>query len=292
MADPIKFLTLHTDQKKKNMKKKSFIFISGILLTAMTFMSCSSDDAPPIRLEKPNTTGKAITAVEHSGYLPDTYDWKFNYHDGRLTSGEGTYRKEVESPYTYNFYLDYGSDRLGIRSSGNEESIITLNSDNLIQKMQVNKNTFNFIYASKYLIAWEENIVSESFGQVTSYTSNAIITYDNFGNLKEIAYTENSNYEDDKCTITFTPSDIPNINGLLPEVVSKQMGCLGFEYLYYAGALGKGSSNLVKRAQFNYAKYPEKNFEIEFDYVKDREGNVTYCTYSYKDRPAGVTYRY
>ena len=197
-------------------------------LSTSFICSCSGDDNPPsLELNTPNTEGDRLISVEHSGYLPSTYDWSFSYNGKRLVKAVGTYKNGTETPYTYTSTLKYGYQSLEITSTGNDQSTLTI-TNGLISHMDVNKNSYDFTYENGYLTHWKEHIVSESFGQVTSYTSHADITYNISGDLMKIDYTANDDYPYDNCILTFNTTDTLNINGLLPEVISKEMGCLGF----------------------------------------------------------------
>lgn len=91
-------------------------------------------------------------------------------------------------------------------------------------------------------------------GQILSYKSSATIEYMN-GNFSKITYM---GPDGAKITVSFTASDLQNRNGVLPELVGKELGCLGFEHLYYAGLLGRSSSNLVKTSVTQTTKTPHK----------------------------------
>jgi hypothetical protein len=273
------------------MKKRIILYTAMLSMALFTVSSCSDDDPPPLKLNTPNTEGNRLMSVEHAGFLPSTYDWSFSYNNARLVKAYGTYKNQMDEPYTYESTLKYGHNSLKVSSTGKDKSTLTLNEAGLISRMEVNKNTYNFKYENSYLTEWTENVVSESFGQVTSYTSHADITYTLSGNLQEIVYTENLNYPYDYCRLTFSTTDTLNANGLLPEAISKEMGCLGFEHLYYAGALGRGTRNLVREITFRYPQRPEKNKTVTFQYAL-RGKDVVLCSYTYEGQPASATYKY
>lgn len=140
--------------------------------------------------------------------------------------------------------------------------------------MTVNRNIYKFYYREGHLAEWEKTVFENSFGQAHQYNSSARFTY-NGGNITGIEYKENSG---EPVSITIVPSDIPNRNGLLPETISKELGCLGFEHLYYAGLMGLPTTNLVKSISVSYPSQPDKNYTINFEY-SIRNGNTILCNY-------------
>ncbi|MEG1580047.1 MAG: DUF4595 domain-containing protein [Bacteroidaceae bacterium] len=267
---------------------------SFAMLTITVLAACSSDhDAPNIRLTTPNTTGKELIEVTHSGNLPAMFDWKLDYSSNKqLVSGVGAYRFGTTSEKGYNATLQCTSKTLLVKTKKNEKITILLNSKNLIEQMNVNGNEFSFSYTNGYLTQWTEIVRKTDLGGTTSYTSSAAIAYDNNGDLRSIAYMKNGDYPKYVRTLSFTSSDRLNVNGLLPEGVSEEMGCLGFEYLFYAGALGKAPNHLIKSVSVVNTEQPELDYTLDFSYVADTNGNVTYCSYFYKNLPAGATYKY
>lgn len=92
-------------------------------------------------------------------------------------------------------------------------------------------------------------------------------------------------------TYTFEYTQDDNVNGLLPETASKIMGCEGFEYIYYAGLLGRGTQNLVKSITVKHSKEEEETV-YEFFYNFDYNQNVTTCSYGKGSQTVVVTYKY
>ena len=274
------------------MKKFTLFALSAIVCFSLA--SCgSNDDTPNISFTSPNTTGHQLRSVVHAGYLPDTYDWEFTYNGTLLTGAKGTYVHETTGDYSYNVTLGFTSSTLTISSSASEKSTVTVGTNKLISQMKVNDNTYNFSYNdSGYLTDWQENIVNTGFGSVTSYNSKATIFYSNDNDIKQIIYTNNDGYPNDLCTVTFTAADTLNVNGLLPEALSKQMGILGFEYLYYLGALGKPTKHLVRSVHVAYNTNPALDYDINFHYVLNNNKDITFCSYAYKEQSASATYKY
>jgi hypothetical protein len=48
--------------------------------------------------------------------------------------------------------------------------------------------------------------------------------------------------------------------------MSKQLGCLGFEHLYYAGLLGRPTTHLVKSISVSFPDGSQNNYKTEFSY--------------------------
>ena len=154
--------------------------------------------------------------------------------------------------------------------------------------MSVNKNQYDFEYIDGRLVKWEKTAVESSMGQILSYKSSATIEYMN-GNFSKITYM---GPDGAKITISFTASDLQNRNGVLPELVGKELGCLGFEHLYYAGLLGRSSSNLVKNISYTNDKDASQNFDTSFEY-SIKNGNVVLCNYhTPTGGVASVSYEY
>lgn len=273
---------------------KNLTIIAFCWALCLSFTSCGSDDhAPNISFVTPNTSGHQLRTVTHAGYLPDTYDWVMTYNGKNLTGGTGSYLHETTSDYSYQVSLGFTSSTVNITSSAAEKSTITIGANRLISQMKVNDNTFEFAYNSNgYMTEWKENVVNTGFGSVTSYNAKATLSYTTSNDLKQIVYTNNDDYPDNLCTLTFTPADTLNINGLLPEAISKQMGVLGFEYLYYAGALGKASSRLIRSIHVAYNATPAADYDLVFHYVLNKDNDVVFCSYTYKGQSASATYKY
>ena len=71
--------------------------------------------------------------------------------------------------------------------------------------------------------------------------------------------------------------------------MSKQLGLLGYEHLYYAGLLGRPTANLVKSIAFEFED-ASRNYTLDFDYSL-RSGNIELCNYYTPDgSPASVNY--
>ena len=246
-------------------------------LTGMISYSCADDDLPLLKPTLPGESSDNIRAIRHLGGQTPSYDWTFSYSDGRLVAAGGTVRDPdttIDGSFSYTSQLSYRHNGVNIYNSSGEKTVVTLNAQGLIDKMTVNRNIYKFYYREGHLAEWEKTVFENSFGQAHQYNSSARFTY-NGGNITGIEYKENSG---EPVSITIVPSDIPNRNGLLPETISKELGCLGFEHLYYAGLMGLPTTNLVKSISVSYPSQPDKNYTINFEY-SIRNGNTILCNY-------------
>lgn len=261
-----------------------------LLSCAALASACSDDEAPAMKPTLPADGGALVKSITHMGNVPPSYDWAFTYSSDRLVKAEGTSRNpstSIDMHYSYTSSLKYGPKSVNISNSGNEKIEVVLNTSGLIEKMTVNKNTYEFYYRDLRLIGWSKTIFEESFGNPTLYTASATIEYDD-GDLSRIVYTENNLQQE---ILTFTPSSITNRNGLLPELASKELGCLGFEQLYYAGLFGRPTIHHVQALSVEYPLNETENFTANFEY-STRGGNTVLCNYHYKGQPASVSYQY
>lgn len=252
--------------------------------------SCSDDDGPaPLRPTLPAADSKPLRSVSHMGDVVSTYDWKFYYEGGRLVSADGVVRDpnaDVDKTYSYTSRLSYGPFSVNVSNTSGEKVKVSLNASGYIEKMEVNRNIYEFRYMDGRLCGWNSTIFEDSFGHVSQYRSSATIEYMN-GDLSRIVYT---GPDDRPMTLSFAPSELFNRNGLLPVAVTKEMGCLGFEHLYYAGLLGRPTIHLVQRVTYSG---PDTDYTINFLYSSTQDGNTVLCNYNTpKGGTASVNYAY
>lgn len=255
----------------------STLGLAIITFFTLSLSACSDDDGPTFLPKLPANGGDNVKYIIHSGNVMTSYDWKFNYSGPRLGSASGVLRDpqpDIDKSYKYTSSIRYGYNRVDVRNSNNVPVSISLNSEGYIGNMKVGKNTYNFIYDDNRLVAWYKTIFEDSFGPSTQYKTSATIRYNN-GNLETVVVTGPDNVP---VTTTFVPSPMENRNGLLPETASEQLGCLGFEHLYYAGLLGMPSKNLVKSLTVSYGDESKKGYTIDFEYGTEGN-NVTLCNY-------------
>ena len=270
--------------------------LSTLGLTIFTFISlslssCTEDDNISFIPKLPANGGDHVKAISHSGKMMPSYDWKFTYNGPRITSASGVLRDphgDIDKSFRYTSNLKYGTNTVAVHNSNNEPIKISLNSEGYIGNMKVGRNTYNFIYDNNHLVAWFKTIFEDSFGQATQYKTSGTIKYNN-GNLESIVMTGPDNVP---VTTTFVSHTLENKNGLLPETASEQMGCLGFEHLYYAGLLGESTKNMVKSLTVSYADKSKKGYTIDFEYGTEGN-NVTLCNFhTNTDEIASVRYDY
>ncbi len=261
-----------------------------IALGLMAAASCSNDDTTPPRTLQPELPGKKdcrLVSIVHNGAAPYCYNWAFTYSADRLAKGTGSKMGEAGEADTYTSTLTYGAETVALANSGNRPMTLTLNSEGLVSYMKVGKDVYEFLYLDKRLAEWKKTINDEYFGS-TAYRSSATLQYVD-GDLKTIVYVEN---DAEPVTLYFTPSEHLNHNGLLPETVFNELGCFGFEHLYYAGLLGQPTKYLVGEVTTRGYRDESRNVTVHFDYFTSEEGNTEVCNYSYKGQPASVVYGY
>ena len=253
--------------------------------------ACSDDDPPAMKPKLPGGGAENVRTIRHRGGQTQSYDWTFTYSDGRLVQANGTVRDPnaaIDGTFSYTSKLSFHHDGVSVYNSSGEKTQITLNSEGYIEKMTVNRNIYKFYYRDGHLAEWEKTIFENSFGQAQQYTSSGRFTYSN-GNITGIEYREAGA---EPVSLTLVPSELPNINGLLPEAISKELGCLGLEHLYYAGLMGQPTVNLVKSISASYPSQPDKNYTINFEY-SNRNGNTDLCNYHTPEgQVASVNYEY
>lgn len=259
------------------MANLSKIGLAIFTLLTLSLASCSDDDGPTFSPRLPAHGADNVKYIDHSGRVMTSYDWKFIYNGPRMISATGIIRdpqQDVDRGYKYTSNIKYGYNSVAVNNSNHERVSISLNSEGFIGNMKVGRNLYNFIYDDDRLIAWYKTIFEDSFGQATQYKTSATIKYNN-GNLESIVMTGPDNVP---VTTTFVTHSLENKNGLLPETASEQLGCLGFEHLYYAGLLGLPTKNLVKSLTVSYANESKKSYTIDFEYGIEGS-NVTLCNY-------------
>lgn len=257
----------------------------------LLFVACDDDEKPAFLPQLPTNGGDCVKSYVHLGSVPSTYDWTFHYAGPRLTQADGVVRDPspvIDGTYRYTSHIGYGYQSVAVSNSKGEKTEITLNAAGYIQTMTVNRNIYNFYYDPQgYLVGWNKIVFEDSFGQAQQYKTSASISYVN-GNYSKIVYVEADNKP---VELHFTPSDKPNMNGLLPATASRELGCLGFEHLYYAGLLGRSAQNLVKSINYEFTD-TLKNYRTDFEY-SNKNGNTVLCNYHTPDgNVASVSYSY
>lgn len=270
---------------------KRTLWVSVLLLTAC-LASCGDDEDKTLRPDLPSNGAQPLKSVKHLGGVTSCYDWTFTYRDGRLSQAYGVMRNanaEVDQTYSYTSKLNYGVAKVSIHNTTADKTTVTqLNGAGCIEKMTVNRDTYEFYYFDGRMVGWKKTLYEASLGQSNQYSSSAVISYTN-GDITSITYTDTGKAP---VVLTFTPSELMNKNGLLPETVSKEMGVLGIEHLYYAGLLGRPTSHLVKSIAFDFKDQPESNYTTTFSYSQ-KDNNTVLCNYTTPiGEVASVSYSY
>lgn len=261
------------------------------LVFAAFMASCSSEEPAPLpnlQPELPGSSDAHIARIAHSGSIDGSYDWSFEYADGRLVSATGTLYNPKNFEVNYTSQFAYTPDNVTITNTGGPAMNIALDENRHIVHLTANKDEYHFLYRDGRLVSWEKTVRDVNFGNDAS-SAKATIEYKD-DDIATIIYSENN---DDPTCYHFTPSSLYNTNGLLPETMSKQMGCFGFEHLYYAGLMGKATKHLVQAVQIDYPEEANKeDSQIQFSYSTNKAGNTELCTYNINGEAASVNYTY
>lgn len=279
------------------MKIKKILLLCA---TTMLFVACGKDDHSPVPIKPvlPSSGEKPITSITRLGNVESGYDWNFTYSDGRLTNAIGTLRDpsaSVDRSFTYTSTFAYGAKEVSLNSSTGEKITLQLNGEGYVSKMLVNRNIYTFQYNySGQLCAWSKQVFEESLGQIQQYNSSATIDYDAQGALQKIVYKGVDNRQ---TILTFTNYASANRNGLMPPTIARELGCIGFEQLYYAGLLGRPTRLLVKSIKYDF--YDDSNAiastqTTDFEYGYQSDGNIELCNYHIapSGNIASVSYKY
>lgn len=261
-------------------------------VAAIGLCACSGDDAPTFKPVLPTRGGAPVKAVSHRGSVDQSYDWRFTYKNERLTQANGTVRAAADSydkAITMTANLNYGTNQVKVTTSNGSDTQLSLNSSGYIVEMRVNRNVYTFSYGFEGRITkWKKTVYEETIGVGPSYVTTGDIDYSG-GNISTITYTETGNAP---IVLHFTPAVEPNANGVLPAAVTKELGLMGYEYLFYAGLFGAATQNLVKSVAYEFPN-EQLNYTLNFSYSFRNDGNLDLCSYySQNGQPASVNYDY
>ncbi len=276
---------------------KKLIRNSFVALVIIALSSCSDDDnktSVANRITTPNTSGyNKLVSVERAGSFQNMYAWKFGYRGNNLIQATSTlqHSNDMQSEGNKaNYTLSYGEKNVGI-STNSVPMSVTLNEEALVSKATSGNTTYNYSYTGGYLTSWKVLYQNNGFGGSSTKGASAELSRTVNGNITEIKYTPSADALDvyDIYTFEYTPED--NVNGLLPEAISNVMGCEGFEYIYYAGLLGRSTQNLIKSITIKHSKNEEDTI-YEFFYNFDSNWNAITCSYGKGSNAVVVTYKY
>ena len=265
------------------------------LFSGLALVSCGDDDPVTMRPVPPSNGGASVRSITRLGSVESGYDWQFSYSDGRLVQANGLLRDPsptIDQGFRYTSSISYKGSAVSMSSTNGEKIGLTLNSSGCVSQMTVNRNVYNFHYNDNgQLTQWSKLAFEETLGQVQQYTSSGTISYNDAGALQRIVYTGTDNR---RTVLTFDNASQANVNGILPPTISREMGCLGFEQLYYAGLLGRSPKLLVQRIAYEYPDaqpaVPSTSTSFEYGY---HNGNVTLCNYhTASGSVASVSYGY
>ena len=256
---------------------------------AAALYSCSSSDdhTPLLQPELPAEGKSRVTSITHEGSLPNVYNWTLTYDATRLVAAEGNLVGDMLNRYRSALY--YSPTGVTIANAEGPKMEAVFNIDGNIVQLMVNKDVYHFAYTDGRLTTWDKTVRDMNFGGDVSSASGRL-TYQG-GDLVSIEYIEN---EGSPTIYTLTHSENLNRNGLLPALISQQMGCFGFEHLYYGGMLGKGSTHLVSNVKVDSSRGEAYDYEISYAYsTAPLTGDITLCNISYEsNKAAAVIYKY
>lgn len=257
------------------------------LVATLSACNSSDDHAPLLQPDLPAVGKSRVCSITHEGSLPGVYNWTLAYDATRLIAASGTLIGDMQNGYRSALY--YTSSGVTIVNADGPKMEALFDIDGNIVQLMVNKDIYHFSYTDGRLIAWDKTVRDMNFGGNVSNASGKL-TYQG-DNLTRIEYVENGG---NPTVYSLTPSAVPNHNGLLPALLSGQMGCFGFEYLYYGGMLGKPSSHLVANIKVDSSRGEEFDYEIAYSYSSaPTTGDITLCNISYADnQTAAVIYKY
>ncbi|MCM1311438.1 MAG: DUF4595 domain-containing protein [Bacteroides sp.] len=277
----------------KKLIRQSFAALAAIIALS----ACSDDDnkaSVANRITTPNTSGYSkLVSVERAGSFQNMYAWRFGYSGNNLVQAVSTlqHSNDMQSEGNKaNYSLSYGERTVGISTNGVPMSV-ALNEEALVSKATSGNTTYNYSYTGGYLTSWKVLYQNNGFGGSSTKGATAELSRTVNGNITEIKYTPSADAPDIYYTYSFEYTQDDNVNGLLPEAISKVMGCEGFEYIYYAGLLGRGTQNLVKSITVTHSKNEEET-AYEFFYNFDTNRNTITCSYGKGSNTVVVTYKY
>lgn len=267
------------------MKFRSALYAA--LFAALYSCSSSDDHTPLLQPDLPAEGKSRVTSITHEGSLPNVYNWNLTYDATRLVAAEGSLLGDMQNKYRSALY--YSPTGVTIANLEGPKMEAVFNIDGNIVQLMVNKDVYHFAYTDGRLTAWDKTVRDMNFGGDVSSASGRLAYQD--GNLVSIEYVEN---EGAPTIYALTPSAVSNRNGLLPALLSQQMGCFGFEHLYYGGMLGKPSAHLVANVKVDSSRGEEFDTEISYAYsTAPLTGDVTLCNVSYDEgKAAAVIYKY
>lgn len=256
--------------------------------------------APPavIKLNTPNYLGGSLVKqIKYSGAFKLVYQWRFSYTDGQLSDATSWVLKNRTTTYNDKDAARYGftytAQGIDVSSAGTAAPV-TLNVQNgLLTSAHSGNTTYNYSFSQDgRLTSWEVVYQNTGFNAQSTKGAAGILTWDSNGNIVEIVYTPSMDAPTKRYTYTFTYSDMQNVNGLMPELSSRAMGCEGSEYLYYSGLLGKSTRTLPSHLKVVFSDTPDVSDNYSFRYHSSNGKDVTNCEYGELGEVVNIEYNY
>lgn len=179
---------------------------TACLVVAAFMVACSNEEPAPkpnLRPDLPGSTETHIRSVVHSGSIEGSYDWEFEYVDERLVGAKGSLYNPTSHEVEYTSQLTYTPDNVTIANSGDLQMNVTLDENNFIETLTVNKDEYRFFYADGRLIAWEKTLKDINFGAEALHARGAL-------NIR---------------TGTLLPSHIPRTTTIPPITIVRPLRC-------------------------------------------------------------------
>ncbi len=280
---------------------KSYILKSLGLLAVLTCVSCSDDDSSdPITLDTyvstPNTGGKSpVKGISRTGTFKDAYDWTFEYNvNGNMIAATSVRRNSPDgNDSSYDYTITYGTDNIVVATTAEHQmEFIVSNTVNMLEKAKSGNTEYHYFYEDGRLKSWLLTYYNFGFNASTRSDARADFFWSN-GNLEKIVHTPFIIKPEETVTYTFEYNNQRNDNGILPELCTEAWGCKGFEFLHYAGLLGKPTTNLVNKITITDTKEPsnDKTYTFsDFNYYNDATYNLKHYTYQYHSDSATPSY--
>ncbi len=278
---------------------KSLLYKPFSVLVALTILSsCSGDDDTTIDkyINTPNFDGSlSVSSIKRSGVSQNAYDWTFEYNSkGNMVNAKSTLQDPLEIAGVENVYrISYGTSNVSVWTSADNPVQFSVNDACLLATAKSGNTEYSYFYNEEgRLMGWKSVNYNTGFDETSTNASKAELLWDN-GNLVTVVYTPLVNIPDEYITYHLEYGSEWNDNGILPEIDTKALGCRGFEFMYYAGMLGKATKNLISRVMVTYSKDTAKNCSYKYEGYQygehDMKRNLKSFNYKSEDAPDQVT---
>lgn len=262
------------------MKKLNLLVSLIALFLCVGFVSCGDDDDNNAENAGTGTVfPEGTKKIASIGSGSDAVI--FTYNDGKLVSVREDSRSIYKLVYsgskvtvTYEYTSSSSNDSetmvytMNIGSNGFVTGGTAVETDVYQGKTDVTNYSYSFSYKDNYVTVMEANS-TDNIGGMSS--SNINLTWDNKGNLVRCVSTyednEDGHIHKDTETYTATYGTESNVAGLS---FFDEVGDFDeMEYLYYAGLLGKSTSNLLKSVTDVSSDSPSGSDVTNYTYTFD-----------------------